>query len=304
MRKWAAVIGSPIAHSLSPVLHRAAFAELGLDWEYLKFEVTGAELPGFLAELDAGCVGLSVTAPLKRELLRLASTADATARVTGAANTLARSVGMEAAFNTDVQGIVEAVRPYLCSATGRRATLTVLDQPPPQPLSGLPAPVILGTGATACSALAAVRSLGAGSAYLVGRGFGGRDNALAMGTQMGMEVLPILWKASNRVQGTLDETPLLISTVPPAATERFAAALNPSSSATLLDVTYSEGVKPLEGRFRSVDAQVASPLEMLVHQGIAQVKIWTSRDASYAPLFEAVSAAASVRSNAGRLPGS
>jgi len=64
VRRRAAVLGHPIAHSLSPVLHRAAYAELGLDWEYERIDVTGDSLAPFLDSLDATWAGLSLTMPL------------------------------------------------------------------------------------------------------------------------------------------------------------------------------------------------------------------------------------------------
>ncbi|MCW7991352.1 shikimate dehydrogenase, partial [Streptomyces platensis subsp. clarensis] len=71
-RRRAAVLGSPIAHSLSPVLHRAAYRELGLDdWSYDRFEVDEAALPGFVGELDSSWAGLSLTMPLKRAIIPL-----------------------------------------------------------------------------------------------------------------------------------------------------------------------------------------------------------------------------------------
>ncbi|MFD8962716.1 shikimate dehydrogenase, partial [Streptomyces anulatus] len=89
IRRRAAVLGSPIAHSLSPVLHRAAYAELGLDdWSYDRFEVDEAALPGFVAGLDASWAGLSLTMPLKRAIIPLLDEISATAASVEAVNTV------------------------------------------------------------------------------------------------------------------------------------------------------------------------------------------------------------------------
>ncbi|MCR8671990.1 shikimate dehydrogenase, partial [Agrococcus sp. HG114] len=102
-----AVVGWPIEHSLSPVLHHAAARELGLDWRYERRPVAADELAGFVAALDGAWLGLSVTAPLKPEAAALARTLDDRARLTGAANTLL--LGTEPrGWNTDVGGIVRA----------------------------------------------------------------------------------------------------------------------------------------------------------------------------------------------------
>ena len=120
MKRWAGVIGSPIEHSLSPILHDTAFGLLGLDWEYRKYRVETDELATFIAGVGADCVGLSVTSPLKRAVLPLVDATDGLANLVEAANTVAFSSSMSAAFNTDVQAIVDTVRPHLVapSVTG------------------------------------------------------------------------------------------------------------------------------------------------------------------------------------------
>ena len=104
----AAVLGKPIAHSLSPVIHTAGYAAAGLfDWTYEAIECAEAELPGLVAGFGPEWAGLSLTMPLKEEALRLAATATKVARATGAANTLVRREhGTWHADNTDVAGMV------------------------------------------------------------------------------------------------------------------------------------------------------------------------------------------------------
>lgn len=108
---WAAVIGSPIEHSLSPVIHRAAWAQLGIDgWEYHRLEQDTDSLPGFIAGLGADCAGLSVTMPCKQAVMPLLDVIDPLASAVGAVNTVVPSSGVLAGFNTDVTGIASAVR--------------------------------------------------------------------------------------------------------------------------------------------------------------------------------------------------
>ncbi|MGE3285325.1 MAG: shikimate dehydrogenase, partial [Pseudonocardia sp.] len=134
----AAVLGSPIAHSLSPVLHRAAYAELGLDgWSYGMHECDEAGLPGFVDGLGTDWAGLSLTMPLKRVALQVADEISPLAAATGAANTLVLRPGSRFADNTDVAGLVAAL--------GRGSGATAL---------------VLGAGGTAQAALAALRELG------------------------------------------------------------------------------------------------------------------------------------------------
>src|SRR5215813_8538402 len=139
----AAVLGSPITHSLSPVLHRAAYQALGLTgWSYQAIECDAARLPGLLDGCGPGWAGLSLTMPLKRAVLPLLDRAEPLVTDVGAANTVVFGGGRRRGHNTDVPGMVAAL-----AEAG---------------LSGNPGEVLIaGAGATACSAVAAVRELGA-----------------------------------------------------------------------------------------------------------------------------------------------
>jgi shikimate dehydrogenase len=103
----AAVLGSPIAHSLSPALHRAAYAELGLDdWTYEAVECDEAALAAFVTSRGPDWAGLSLTMPLKRTVLPLLAYADPLAVIAGGANTVVFRPDGRYGYNTDVQGIV------------------------------------------------------------------------------------------------------------------------------------------------------------------------------------------------------
>lgn len=275
--KWAAVIGHPIDHSLSPTLHRTAYELLGLPWEYFKFDVTEDDLATFLEELPPGCAGLSVTAPLKRALLEYADAVDGLAKLTSSANTIVFSTVMSAAFNTDVHGMVATLQPLL-HANAKVGT-----------------PVILGTGATASSALAAVRTLGYDATVIVGRSFSGPNNALLSAVEFDLEVQPVPLQRMEWVTDAIGAAPLVISTIPPEVTEGFVGDVEPAEGAVLLDVTYGDGRPPLAAPFEEAGGHIASPLAMLTHQGLAQVKLMTNREAPYEPVFEAVQAAAESR---------
>jgi shikimate dehydrogenase len=133
----AAVLGKPIAHSLSPVLHRAAYRALGLtDWHYEAIECDEDELAGLLARSASDVVGYSCTMPLKREILRAADSISAEASAIGAGNTLLRIDDFWFADNTDWIGISQAL-----SERGVPTTGSV---------------VVLGAGGTAQAALAAL----------------------------------------------------------------------------------------------------------------------------------------------------
>src|SRR6478672_13023433 len=145
-----AVVGSPIAHSLSPALHAAAYRALGLDWVYERHEVREHELRGFVDGLDGSWRGISATMPLKDELARLADECDRIVALTGAANTLLLADdGRRIVRNTDVAGVERALR----DAGLERAEHAV----------------IAGAGATARSVLVALDGLGLRSATVAVR---------------------------------------------------------------------------------------------------------------------------------------
>ena len=105
------VLGDPVAHSLSPVLHRSAYAELGLDWTYDAHLVASGGLADFLDGLGAEWRGLSLTLPLKREALPLVDRLSDRARLAGAVNTVVlEDDGSRSGDNTDLPGAVAAIR--------------------------------------------------------------------------------------------------------------------------------------------------------------------------------------------------
>src|SRR3954453_11988238 len=135
-----AVVGSPIAHSLSPALHRAAYAALGLDWEYDGIEVVSGGLAAFLGGLGPEWCGLSLTMPLKQEVLPLLHERSRLVEITGAANTVVLRDRERHGHNTDVQGMVAALREAGVERVDRAA--------------------LIGAGATAASAVVALHDLG------------------------------------------------------------------------------------------------------------------------------------------------
>ncbi len=207
-----AVLGSPIGHSLSPTLHRAAYAELGLDWTYDRFEVTEDELAGFVAGLDGRWRGLSVTMPLKVAVLDL-GLVDEVARLAGAGNTLIFDGDVRRVHNTDVGGLVSAVR-RVSAAPARRVT-------------------ILGTGATARSALLSAAQLGAEAGHR-GRAQPGEEplRCRALGARLGPRTY-----ASRTGSSPLPDADLVIATAVAGAADAIAPAVA-ASAPLIFDAIY------------------------------------------------------------------
>lgn len=250
----AAVLGSPIAHSLSPALHRAAYASLGLRWTYEAIEVDAPGLAGFLAGLDRSWAGLSLTMPLKEEAARLLADVDPTARALRSVNTVLPSGAGWRGTNTDVYGMTEALT---------RAGM-----------EGIPAAaLVLGAGATARSAVAALASLGVPRVTVAAR----RAEAAAEVAGLARELGLASGVADLTPDADLLGLPVVVSTLPGAAAEPW-AALAPLARGLLLDASYHPWPTPLAASWGS--GSVASGRDMLLWQAVEQVRLMTGREPS------------------------
>lgn len=269
----AGVVGQPIAHSLSPVLHRAAYQALGLpDWRYEAMECDEAGFPSFIAALSADWAGLSLTMPVKRVGLQLAATASPLAVAVGAANTLVRRSGGWWADNTDVPGMMDA----LATVGYRRAER----------------PIILGAGGTAQAALAALAQLAEAAqqpaqATVVLRDPGRAGAALAAAARLGVDVeLVTFVDLPSRVA----DADLVLSTLPASAGATL-ADLPLSADTVVFDVVYAPWPTPLAAAAQRRGCPVVSGLELLLQQAGYQVTAMTGRPAPLAAMRAALDAA-------------
>ncbi|MCP3426839.1 shikimate dehydrogenase [Rothia sp. AR01] len=264
---WAAVLGSPIAHSLSPALHRAAYGVLGSGPRYERRETTEQTLPGLAREAlaDPAWRGFSVTMPLKSAVLDWADRSTRFARLVGVANTLAPvrgAAGTEVlAHNTDVSGIVNALRHAgVDGSSGLRAS-------------------IIGGGGTATAAAAALHILGADSVrvYVRNPARAARVEAVAGEIGLRLEFHPL-----ERAAAELGGAEIAICTLPARAFDPLADRLPEELGSTaVLDVSYDPWPSVLAERAGERGARVVSGKDMLLYQAVDQVKLFTG-----APLAE------------------
>ena len=252
-RVRAAVLGSPIAHSLSPALHTAAYAALGLDgWTYTAIECDEAGLPGLIASCDGRWAGLSLTMPLKRAVLPLLDRTEPLAAEVGGANTVVFADGQRRGYNTDVPGLVAALA---------EAGVT-------SPASA----TILGAGATACAALAALGRTGLHTTVVQVRDQTRAVGLLAAARRLGMAVELRSFGSPVRAGD------LLISTVPAGAADFFYPERTGdprARPAVVLDVVYSPWPTPLARAAAESGVVVVSGFDLLVHQAARQVELMT-----------------------------
>lgn len=253
-----AVLGRPIAHSLSPAMHRAAYAELGLDWTYEAYDVGEDELRGFVDSAGADVRGLSLTMPLKRVALELADEVDPVARLVQGANTLLfEPDGSKSAHNTDVPGLVNAFAEH-----GITAAETAL---------------VLGGGATAASALAALRRLQVAEVTMVVRDPARAERLLDLAAELNLKTSVADFGQVERIGGF----DLCVSTLPGGAVDPWAdhfAAVAP----VVFDVAYYPWPTRLAAAASRIGTELLNGLDLLVHQATLQVEMMTER--SPAPL--------------------
>lgn len=265
--RWAAVLGSPIGHSLSPVLHRAAYAALGLDWTYLAIECGSADLAQLLAGADAGVAGFSCTMPLKRRLLELAVTASPRAVAIGAGNTLLPGPDGWQADNTDWFGIRQALAERDVPAGGEV--------------------LLLGAGGTAQAALAALDPDARVTALVrePGRAEPLRQTAERLGMALVVARLDELPQA-------LPEADLVLSTLPPGAADSLAELPGWRPGQALLDAVYAGWPTALARVAGQAGAVTVSGASMLLFQAVQQVELMTGSAGPVAAMRAALLAAA------------
>jgi len=255
-----AVLGSPIEHSLSPALHRAAYAHLGLNWSYDRVEVDDHGLAGFVRGLDQTWRGLSLTMPLKVAVLGLGQV-DELAKLAGAGNTLVLEGGERWVYNTDVGGLIWAVSQVNAAP--------------------LPRVTILGTGATARAALVAVTRLGAQSVTVVARTPARAAALRALSEELGvpLEVRP--WSMQ------IPDSDLVVSSVVSGAADGVARAAA-DSAPLVVDIIYDPWPTMLAVAAQHAGCAVVGGLDLLVGQALLQIELMTGRSVASEVLYAAL----------------
>lgn len=263
------MLGRPIAHSLSPVIHNAGYAAAGLDgWSYTRIECGAQELPALVTGLGPEWAGLSVTMPGKEAALAVADRASSVATAVGAANTLVRRPdGSWYADNTDVAGMVSVL-----TSAGVPAGAAV---------------TVLGAGGTARAALAAAARLGVTTVTVVAR----RPSAVAqlrpVAAAVGVELVAVAW--SDAAAHTSAD--LVVSTVPKGVADPLAVGADWGPSTVLFDALYDPWPTPLAAAALAAGRLVVSGLDLLLAQAVGQFTQFTGVPAPVEAMRAALAAA-------------
>ncbi|CCH17572.1 shikimate dehydrogenase [Micromonospora lupini] len=265
----AAVLGKPIAHSLSPVIHTAGYAAAGLtNWSYTRIECAAAELPALVAGLGPEWAGLSVTMPGKEAALAVADAASPVAVAVGAANTLVRRPdGSWYADNTDVGGMVEVLTG---AGVVPGAALTVL-----------------GAGGTARAALAAAAQLACSSVTVVARRAEAVDELRPVADALDLALTGAVWPDPAR----LAAADVVVSTVPKGVADPLAAVVTWRPGGVYFDALYDPWPTPLAASARAAGLRVVSGLDLLLAQAVGQFEQFTGVAAPVGAMREALVAA-------------
>lgn len=256
------IIGWPVSHSLSPVLHNAAFAALGLDWIYVPFPLAPDALPQGISGLKAlGVAGFSVTIPHKVAIIPFLDEVTPDAQLIGAVNTVVARDGKLVGYNTDGIGLIAALAGKLsCDPGGKRV-------------------LVLGAGGAARSAVVSLAGAGASEVTIANRSL---DTAQALATLVAGHLPGTTFSARPLSElsdpGLLGSFDLLVNTTSVGmAGDSFPGlalkALKPG--ACIYDMVYAPAVTPLLAQAGALGIPCANGLGMLVAQGEAAFRIWT-----------------------------
>jgi shikimate dehydrogenase len=258
MMRRAAVLGSPVKHSRSPVLHSAAYAALKLDWDYRAIEVMSGGLAEFRAGLDGTWVGLSLTMPLKIEALGIVDELTPEAERIGAVNTITIREGTWLGSNTDVP----AMTTLLGGLTGNAT--------------------ILGAGATARSAVVALADLGVSRIVIWARRPEQALDLVRYAETLGIDARG----QSGPVDAALLQAPIVVNTLPGDAASHWASAVSDRTEGVLLDAAYDPWPPPMTAQWPA--HLVRSGFDLLLDQAARQVETWTDHPAPRSAMADAL----------------
>lgn len=250
-----AVLGFPISHSLSPVLHRTAYEKLGVSGQYRAIEVTAEQLAEFISNLDETWTGLSLTMPLKEEVLKIADEVDELALQINSANTLVRSPNGWKALTTDVNGFTQALVAHGVTEFERV--------------------IILGSGATARAAAAACDAPHR-QISIIHRS---PEREAAMGKSVLLAKLDFASWGSKL--GVCD---LLINATPAGVADSYSEKLGDQIQGVYFEALYNPWPTKMLTKWRALGGLGIDGLDLLVHQGIDQVELMTGKSVQRAVL--------------------
>ena len=255
----AAVLGSPIAHSLSPLLHQSAYKILGAQGTYEAIEVAAGELAQFLKGKDSDWTGFSLTMPLKEEVLAIANVIDPVAQKISSANTLFRRDNLWFASSTDITGFGFA-----------------LDS---RGFTNAKSAIILGAGATARAVVGALDGR-IDEIRIVSRNTGREEAIRKCATKSVISFVP--WEYTTPIA----QSDLVVNTTPLYGADLFADYLPSKISSLFFEVLYRPWPTVLHSRWRENGGETMDGIDLLVHQAIEQIALFSGKSVDRASMAQ------------------
>ncbi len=254
----AAVLGSPVGHSRSPDLHRAAYQALGLTgWTYDRIECTAEQLPDLVSGLGPEYVGLSVTMPAKLAALAFADVRTDRAELVGSANTLVRTDDGWRADCTDIDGMAGALREVDADAADN------------------PSAVVVGAGGTALPTVAALADAGITELTVVARDAGRAVPVVEVARRLGMSSVVLPFEDGTELGHRCRVSAVAVSTVPADAVTPIVGSV--AQAPAVVDVIYHPWPTPLAAAVDAAGGRIVGGLVMLLNQAYSQVEQFTGR---------------------------
>jgi shikimate dehydrogenase len=269
--KWACILGEPIAHSLSPALHNAAFAALGIDAHYEARLVTHEDLAGVVRELKrADCLGANVTAPHKQAVIPLVDEVGDEVRALGALNTIVNLNGRLVAGNTDAAGLARWMRLSGIDPAGRPA-------------------VVIGAGGAARSAVWALADLGANAVVVLNRTVE-RAQTLVTNLQPHVKSIDLMWGNIAEAAEPAARPWRVVINATSLGHHGGAPEVHPSwysPGSVAIELAYNPPVTGFMVAAQEAGARAENGLGMLLHQAALAFERWTGQ-APPMDVYEAV----------------
>jgi len=259
--RWACLLGRPVAHSLSPALHNAAFLALGIDAHYDARDVALDDLPAVVDSLRApDCFGANVTAPHKQAVMALLDSVGVEAQALGAVNTIVNTNGRLSGGNTDAAGLARWMR---LSGIEPRGNPTV----------------VLGAGGAARSAVWALADLGATSVVVLNRTVE-RAEALVTGLRTHLPATYLTWGALDKAAEAVNQPWRVVINATSLGHHGASPVVHPSwysPGSVAIELAYNPPETGFMVAARQAGARAENGLGMLLHQAALAFERWTGQ---------------------------
>ena len=268
------VLGDPVEHSLSPAMHNAAFAALGLPHLYLRWRVSPAELPSALREARRlGVAGLNLTVPLKEAVLPLLDAIGPEAQRIRAVNTIALRGGRLLGDNTDARGFARALRGRVRLASGRA--------------------VLIGAGGSARAVAASLVAGGCREVVVANRTPARAETLAAWLRDLGVPRVHTVSLGALREGGPLETARAVVNTTPLGLARRTLAIRFGAAPRRCLfvDLVYGRAPSPFLAAAARTGRPTLDGAAMLLYQGALAFEWWTTRPAPIRAMASALSGA-------------